>query len=80
MSKFKIHEVVFYKEDDDGNPIEDANGNVILYHDAFGKLVLKKENINTNFYELNVIGLSNGIYWAVVKSQNGVKPLKLIVN
>ena len=38
MSKFKVHEVVFYKEDDDGNPNEDANGNVILYHDAFGKL------------------------------------------
>ena len=29
MSKFKVHEVVFYKEDNDGNPIEDANGNVI---------------------------------------------------
>jgi len=38
MSKFKVHEVVFYKEDDDGNPIEDANGNVVLYHDAFGNL------------------------------------------
>ena len=28
MSKFKVHEVVFYKEDNDGNPIEDANGKI----------------------------------------------------
>ena len=49
-------------------------------YDISGRLIHKVDDIWNNSYELKTPELNTGIYWVVLKSQSGVKPLKLIVN
>ena len=49
-------------------------------YDISGRKTLEFNNISSKSLLISKNQISTGIYWVVVRNNNGVKPLKLIVN
>ena len=60
--------------------LENKNAKSIHLYDAYGKLVLRKNNINTNTYDLNCAGLSPGVYWLIQPKEIVSYPVKLMIS